>query len=82
MNVLFFKRLYLFIFRERGREEEREEEKHQCVVASQAPGTGHLAHNPGTCPAWELNRRLLDSQAGTQSTEPHQSGLPVKSLSP
>ena len=27
----------LFIFRERGRDGEREGEKHQCVVASSAP---------------------------------------------
>ena len=32
--LLFFKRFYLFILRERGREREREGEKHQCVVAS------------------------------------------------
>ena len=32
--------IYLFIFRERGREEEREGEKHQCVVASYTPPTG------------------------------------------
>ena len=31
----FFK--ILLIFRERGREEVREEEKHQCVVAAHAP---------------------------------------------
>ena len=43
----FFLRLYLFIFRERGREGEREEEKHQCVVASRTPSTGDLACNPG-----------------------------------
>ena len=30
---LVFKHFYLFIFRERGREGEREGEKHQCVVA-------------------------------------------------
>ena len=40
-----------FIFRERGREVEREGEKHQCVVAP----TGDLAHIPGICPDWELN---------------------------
>ena len=28
-------------------------EKHQCVVASCAPPTGDLAHNPGMCPDWE-----------------------------
>ena len=33
-----------------GMEGEREEENHQCVVASQAPPTGDLAHNPGMCP--------------------------------
>ena len=38
-----FKILYLFL--ERGG---REGEKHQCVVASGAPPTGDLAHNP-TC---------------------------------
>ena len=26
------------------------------------------------CPDWESNYRLLGSQAGTQSTEPHQPG--------
>ena len=51
----FLKRFYLFIFRERGREGEREGEKHQCVVASHVPPTGDLAHNPGVCPDWELN---------------------------
>ena len=39
MLLLFFSlRFYLFIFRERG----REEEKHQCVVASHVPPTGDL----------------------------------------
>ena len=33
----FLKRFYLFIFREKGREGEREGEKHQCVVASHVP---------------------------------------------
>ena len=47
-NVIYiFLRFYLFIFRERGRERERVGEKHQCVVASRAPPTGDLAHNPG-----------------------------------
>ena len=34
------KRFYLFIFRERGREGEREGEKHQCVVVSTCPRMG------------------------------------------
>ena len=67
--------IYLFTFRERGREEEREGEKHQCVVASCTPPTGDLAHNPGMCPDWELNWQPFGLQASTQSTEPHQPGL-------
>ena len=50
INRNFFLRVYLFIFRERGREGEREREKHQCVVAFHMPATGDLAHNPGMCP--------------------------------
>ena len=50
-------------------------EKHQCVVASRTLPTGDLAHNSGRCPDWELNQRPFGSQAGTQSTEPHQPGL-------
>ena len=46
----FLKRFYLFIFREREKEGEREGEKHQCVVASHvAPTTWDLAYNPGMC---------------------------------
>ena len=60
----FFK---YFIFNQRGREGEREGEKHQCVVAS-----GDLARNLGMCPNWESNWQPFGSQAGTQSTELHQ----------
>ena len=72
-RLLFLKIFYLFIFRERGREGERGE-KHQCVVTSRVPPTGDLAHNPGMCPDWELNRRSFGSQVSTQSTEPYQPG--------
>ena len=47
---LLFLRDFIYLFLERGREGEREEEEHQCVVASCMPPTGDLAHNPGTCP--------------------------------
>ena len=49
---MFFKDfIYLFIFKERGREGEGEEEgdNHQCVVASRVPPTGDLdplVHRP------------------------------------
>ena len=59
IHIYFFKRFYLFIFRERGREGERVGEKHQCVVASCVPPTGDLAHSPGMCPDWESNQRPL-----------------------
>ena len=36
-----------------------------------------LAFNPGMCPDWELNQRSFDSQAGMQSTEPHQLGIEI-----
>ena len=54
INPSFFKRFYLF--RQRGREGERKEEKHQCVVASPTPLPGDLAGNPGTSPDGELNQ--------------------------
>ena len=47
MAIIFSKRFYLFLVRERGRERETEGEKHQCVVASHAPPTGDPVCNPG-----------------------------------
>ena len=69
----FFKTL--FIFRERGREGEREEEKHQCVVASYMPPTGDLVNNPGMCPDGEIEPATLWFAARTQSTELQWPGL-------
>ena len=63
------------MFRHRGREGEREGEKHLCVVASHESPTGDLAHKPGMCPDWELNQQPFGSQASAQSTESHQPGL-------
>ena len=34
---------FIYLFLERGRDGEREEEKHQRVVASHAPPTGYVA---------------------------------------
>ena len=61
-------------FQERGREAEREGEKHQCVVVPCMPQIRYLAHNPGMCPDWELNQRPFGLQATTQSTETYQQG--------
>ena len=70
--LIFLERFDLFVFRQRGRVIKREEEKHQCVVASHAPATEDLARNPGMCPNWESNQRPFGSQVGTQSTEARQ----------
>ena len=64
----------LFISRQKRREGEREGEKHHCVAASHAPPTGDPAGNPGMSPNQELNQQPPSSQAGAQSTEPHQPG--------
>ena len=66
---------FLFIYFKRGKERERQGDKHQCVVASHAPPTGDLTHSPGMCPDWESNQWLFGSQADTQSTKPHQPGI-------
>ena len=39
-SILYFKKRFLLIFRERGREGERKGEKHQCVVVFCAPLLG------------------------------------------
>ena len=72
--LYFLKKICLFIFREQGREGEREGEKRQCVVASWVPAAEDLTCNPSMCPHWEWNWQLFGSQARTQSTELHQPG--------
>ena len=54
LKMYIFKDLFI-LFLERGRDGEREGEKHQCVLASHGSPTGDLAHNPGMCPDWESN---------------------------
>ena len=71
----FFKKDFVYLFLEKGREGERKGEKHQCVVASHTPPTGDLASNPGMCPDRESNQWPFDLQAVAQSTESHQPGL-------
>ena len=49
-GLYFFIRFYFTFFRQRGREGEREGEKHQCVVASQVPPTQRLGPQPRHVP--------------------------------
>ena len=46
---IFFHTDFIYLFLERGREGQREGEKHQCVIASHRTLIGDLAHNPGMC---------------------------------
>ena len=75
MFLLYFLKILFIYVLERGREGEREGEKHQCVVASHAPHTGDLACNQGMCPDWESNQRPFGLQTAAQSTEPYKPGL-------
>ena len=74
-SLLFFFKDFIYLFLKGGKEGKREGEKHQCVIASCVPTTGHLSHNPGMCPDWESDQPPFRSQAGTESTTPHQPGL-------
>ena len=49
------KKGFILLFLERGREGEKQGEKHQCVVASCTPPTGDLALNLVMCLDWELD---------------------------
>ena len=75
--MFFSLKIFIYLFLERGEGREKEEEKHQCVVASHASPTGDLARNPSMCPDWELNSQPFGLLADTQSTEPHQPGLRI-----
>ena len=71
-GVFFFFKIFLktYFFREKGREGEREGEKHQ-LVASHMPPTGDLACNPGKCPDWELTPWPFGLWASAQSPDAH-----------
>ena len=60
-STSFFKD-FIYLFLETGKGRRKRREKHQCVVASGVPPTGHLACNPGMWPNWELNQRSSVSQ--------------------
>ena len=75
-DLIFKKILFIYFFRERRREGERRErntdvpEMHWSVASHTLP-PGDLARNPSNSD-WKSNRWPFNSQAGTQSTEPHQ----------
>ena len=72
---LFFFRFYLFIFRERGREGEREGKKYQCAVASHVPPPqGGPGRQPRHGPWLGIEPATLWFTARTQSTGLHQPG--------
>ena len=73
-RALFFFFNILFISRERGRED-KEKERNINTWLPLMPPTRDLAWNPVICLDWESNQWPLDSQASTQSPEPHQPGL-------
>ena len=72
--VVFFLRFYLFIFRQRGREGERDRNIN-VWLSLLLPPLGTWPATQACALDWKLNRRPFGSQAGTQSTEPHQPGL-------
>ena len=78
LTGVFLKILFIYFFREGkgGRKRGRETSMWGCLLC--AP-TGDLARNPGMCPDWEFNQWLFGSQAGAQSTQPHQPGTNVYS---
>ena len=74
-KFFLFKRFYLFNFRGKGMEKERERNSSVWLpLAHPLLGTWPT-HNPGMCSDWELNLQPFGLQAGNQSTEPHQPGL-------
>ena len=81
LSAKFFFKDFIYVFRERRREGEREEEKHQCERETLI---GCLLYAPrqGTKPATQActltrNRTYDLSLCGTRPpTEPHESGLP------
>ena len=58
----FLSRIYLFIFRERGREGEREERSINEWLPLACPLLGTWPNNPGMWPDWESSRRPFGLQ--------------------
>ena len=76
----FLKRFYVFIFRQREREGERDGEKHQCVVASHATLLGTWPSTQACALTRNRTSDRLVHQAGAECTEPHQPGIALYSF--
>ena len=72
---------YLFLERGEGWEKERERNVNVCLPLAY-PLLGTWPATQAGALDWELNWRPFGSQASTQSTEPHQPGIYIWSLSP
>ena len=71
---------FIYSFLERRERRDKERERNISVWLSLVPPTGDLACHPGMCPDWGSNQWPCGSQAGAQSTEPHQPGLKLDIL--
>ena len=69
----FLKRFYLYSFREKGKEGEREGEKHRWGRETSI-GCFNPACYSAICPDQELNRQPFGLQDNAQPTEPHGQG--------
>ena len=74
LKFLFLKD-FIYLFLERGEGWEKERERNITVwLPLQCPLLGTWPATQACALDWELNRQRFGSQAGTQSTEPHQPG--------
>ena len=54
--IFYFLKYFIYLFLEG---EGRERGKCQCVVVSQVPPIGNLAHHPRMCPDWESKQQPM-----------------------
>ena len=78
-NIFFKKKILFILFVDRVEGKERERERNISVrLLLICPILGTCA--PYMCPDWVSNWQPFGSQAGAQSTEPHQPGLNITSF--
>ena len=74
--ALIFLKDFIYLFLERGEGREKEKDRNSNVwLPLVCPLLGTWPPTQACALDWELNRQSFGSQAGTQSTEPHQPGL-------